>query len=105
MNLGVVGKQFDECTTQPDCLCRKLVAAAVALVEYQVDDRQDGVETLAEQMSRRDTKGDGRGLDLALAAYQPLRQGGLPAHESPPDLVGGEPAPRASGARNLRRDR
>jgi hypothetical protein len=67
VNLRVVRKQLGERTSQPDCLRRHLVAAAVALVEDQVNDRKNGVETLAEQVNRWHSKRDPRSFDLRLA--------------------------------------
>jgi hypothetical protein len=66
--LGLVREQFGQRAPQPDSLRCQLVAAAVALVEDQVDDRENGVETLPEQMSWRHAKRDPGGFDLPLGA-------------------------------------
>src|SRR5262249_42292359 len=60
VNLGLVRQYFGQATSQPDCLSRELVAAAVALVEDQVNDGENGVETLAEQVNRWHPKRDRR---------------------------------------------
>ena len=58
VHLRVVRQQLGERAAQPDGLGGQLVAAAVALVEDQVDDGEHGVETLAEQMGRRHPERD-----------------------------------------------
>ncbi len=105
VNLGLVREQFGQRAPQPDSLRCQLVAAAVALVEDQVDDRENGVETLTEQMSRWYAKRDLGGFDLPLGAHQPLRHRALRYQEGTGDLVGTEPAEGAQGERNLRLDR
>jgi hypothetical protein len=105
VNLGLVRKQFGQRAPQPDRLRRQLVAAAVALVVDQVDDGENGVETLAEQVNRWHAKRDRRRFDLALGPHQPLRHRALRYQEGPGDLVRGEPAQGAQGERNLRLDR
>ena len=48
MNLGIGRKQFGERASQPDSLGREFVTAAVALVEDQINDGENGVEALAK---------------------------------------------------------
>jgi hypothetical protein len=105
VNLGVLRKQFGERASQPHRLRREFIAAAVALVEDQVDDGEDGVETLAEQVSRWHPERDRRSSDLALGPHQPLRHRGIRYQEGTGDLVGGEPAEGAQGERDLCLDR
>ncbi|ODU05164.1 MAG: hypothetical protein ABS81_08335 [Pseudonocardia sp. SCN 72-86] len=69
-----------------------LVAAAVALVEDQVDDGEDGVETFPQQVRGRHAERDGGGLDLAFRAHETLRHRGFGDEEGAGDLVGREPA-------------
>jgi hypothetical protein len=105
VHLGVVRQQLGERASQPDGLGRELVATAVTLVEDQVNDGKNGVETLAEQVSRWHAKRDPRCFDLALGPHQPLRHRALRDEESPGDLVGGKPAEGAQRERDLRLDR
>jgi hypothetical protein len=104
-NLGVLGKQFGQRASQPDGLGGELIAAAVALIEDQVDNGENGIEPLAEQMRRWHSKRDRRRFDLALCPDQPLRHRALRYQEGAGDLAGGESAQAAQGERNLRLDR
>ena len=72
LRLGLVGHQLDQRASEADCLRRKVTAAAVALVEDQVDDRERRGEPVGEQMVGRDPERDPGGLDLALGSHQPL---------------------------------
>ena len=104
VNLGLVRKQFGQRAAQPDCFRRQLVATAVALIEDQVNDGENGVETLAEQVNRWHAKRDCRSFDLSLGPHQPLRHRALRYQEGTGDLVGAEPPEGAQGERNLRLD-
>jgi hypothetical protein len=101
MHLGLVGHQLGECTPEPDRLGRKLPAAAVALVEDQVHDREHRGEAVGEQMRRRHAKRNPRGLDLAFRASEPLRHGRLGHEEGTGDLLRLEAAERPQGERDL----
>ena len=103
--LGVVREQLGQRAAQPARLRRELVAAAVPLVEDQVDDREDGVEALAEQVVRWHAERDACRLDLALGPDEALRHRALRYEEGPGDLVRRQPAQRAEGERDLRLDR
>ncbi|MDP4503400.1 hypothetical protein Q9G87_15615 [Nonomuraea sp. G32] len=84
---------------------RELVAAAVALVEDQVNDGENRIEPLAEQVARWNPRRDPRCFDLALGPHQPLRHRALRYEEGAGDLVGGEPAEGPQGERHLLLDR
>jgi len=49
VHLGLVGHQLGECATEPDRLDREVSAAAVALVEDQVDDGEHRGEAVGKQ--------------------------------------------------------
>ena len=49
VHLGLVGHQLGERTAESDRLCREVAATAVALVEDQVDDREDGGDAVGKQ--------------------------------------------------------
>ena len=42
MRLGLVGHQLGERSPEPERLIRQVLPAAVALVEHEVDDGEDG---------------------------------------------------------------
>ena len=73
VRLRLVGHQLDERAAEPQRLRREVAAAAVALVEDQVDDREHGREPIGQQMVGRHPERDAGGLDLALRPHQPLR--------------------------------
>ena len=87
MHLGLVGHQLGERAPEPDRLGGEVSAAAVALVEYQVDDREHRGEPVGEQMGRRHPKRDPGSLDLVLGADQPLGHGLVRDEEGARDLV------------------
>ena len=105
VHLGFVRKQFGQRAPQPDGLRGQLVAAAVALIEDQVNDGENGVETLTEQVIRWHAERDPRRFDLSLGPHQPLRHRAFGYQEGTGDLVGAEPAEGAQGERHLRLDR
>jgi hypothetical protein len=100
-----VREQVGERAPQPDRLRHQLGAPAVALVEDQVDDAEDGVEALAQQVRRWHPERDPGRPDLALGPHQPLRHRALRHQEGAGDLLGGEPAQGAQGERHLGLDR
>ena len=73
VHLGLVGHQLGERPPEPDRLGREIAAAAVALVEDQVDDREHGREPVGQQVVGRHPERDPGGLDLPLGAHEPLR--------------------------------
>ena len=102
VHLGLVGHQLGERPPEPERLGRQLAAAAVALVEDQVDDREHGGEPIGQQVVGRHPERDPGGLDLALGPHQPLRHRRLGDQEGAGDLVGRQAAERAQGERDLR---
>ena len=50
MHLGLVGHQLGERASEPDRLGGEIAAAAVALVEDQVDDGEHGGEPVRQQV-------------------------------------------------------
>ena len=101
MHLGLVGHQLGERAPEPDRLGREVAAAAVALVEDQVDDREHRGEAVGEQVRRRHAERDPGGLDLALRAHEPLGHRRLGDEEGAGDLVGRQPAERPQRERDL----
>jgi hypothetical protein len=101
VHLGLVGHQLGERAPEPDRLGREVAAAAVALVEDQVDDRESRSEAVGEQVSRRHAKRDPGGLDLALRADDALGHGRLGHEEGAGDLLRPEPAQRPQRERDL----
>ena len=104
VRLRLIGHQLGERAPEPQRLGRKVAAAAVALVEYQVDDREHGGEPIRQQVVGRHSERDAGGLDLALRPHQPLRHRRLGHQEGARDLVGGEAAEGAQGEGHLRVD-
>ena len=98
---GCVGHQLDERAAEPQRLGRQVAAAAVALVEDQVDDREHGGEPLGQQVVGRHPERDAGGLDLALGPHQSLRHRRLGHQEGAGDLVGGQAAERPQRERDL----
>ena len=105
MHLGLVGHQFREYAAEPERLGGEVAAAAVALVEDQVDDCQNGVEAVRKQVGRRHAKRDPGGLDLALGPHEPLGHGLLGNEEGAGDLLGPQPAQRPQRECDLRLER
>ena len=66
-DLGLVGHQLGERAAEPDRLGRQVAAAAVALVEDQVDDRQHRGEAVGEEVRRRHAERDPGALILRFA--------------------------------------
>jgi len=79
--------------------------AQVALVEHQIEDREDLIEPLRELVALRQAKRDMRVDDLALRAHQTLRQSGLVDQERVRDLRGREPDDAPQCQRDLRLSR
>jgi hypothetical protein len=104
VDLGLVRQQLSEGARQPDRFCRELVAAAVPLVEDEIDDGQDGVDTLLQQLGGRHAERDAGGLDLALGPDEPLGHRALRDQKGACDLIRGESAERAQRERDLRLD-
>ena len=102
VHLRLVGHQLCERVPEPDRLGGEVDAAAVALVEDQVDDGEDRGQALGEQMIRRDAEGDAGGLDLPLRPQQPLRHRLVGHEERAGDLLGLQPAQRSQRQRHLR---
>jgi hypothetical protein len=103
--LRLVRHQLDERPAEPQRLRRQVAAAAVALVEDEVDDGQHRREAVGQQAVGRNPEGDGGGLDPALGPDQALRHRGLGYEEGAGDLVCGEPAERAQREGHLCLDR
>ncbi len=105
VDLGLVGHQLRRARAEPERLVRELAAAAVALVEDQVDDREHGGQPVGQEMVGRDSERDPGGLDLALRADQPLGHRRLLDQECTRDLAGRQAAERPQRERDLRIDR
>ena len=96
VHLGLVGHQLGERAAEPQRLgASSVAAAAVALVEDQVDDRQHGGEAVGQQVVGRHAERDAGRLDLALGAHEPLghrrprargRRAAISAVVSPPSV-------------------
>ena len=67
MNLGLVGHELGEGAAEPDRLGREVAAAAVALVEDQVDDGQHRGEPVGQQVRRRHAERDPAALIFRFA--------------------------------------
>ena len=102
---GSSGISSTSARPEPDRLRGQVAAAAVALVEDQVDDREHRREPLGQQVRGRHAERDAGGRDLALRAHQPLRHRRLGHEERAGDLVGREAAQGAQRQRDLRVDR
>ena len=92
-SLGLVGHQGAHGPGQPDrfgaqALSHEVRAGGggVALVEQEVQHRQDGGGPVDQEVGRRDAKGDAGVADLALGPDQPLGHRGLGNEEGPGDL-------------------
>ncbi len=90
MRFGFVGQQFDQGPSQPERLRRQLTPTAVALVENQIDGRQDGGQPLRKEVTGRHPERNGGRLDLALGPHQSLRHRLFRHQKGPGDFVGGE---------------
>jgi hypothetical protein len=80
---------------QPERLRREIDAAAVALVEDQVDDRQNRSQPLRQQVLGRDAEGDARISDLAFRPRKPPFHRFLGNQEGARDLLRAQTAERA----------
>src|SRR6266540_682204 len=74
-------QQLDQQPTQPDCLGRQIVprqrgarGCRIALVEYEIDHAQHGIEPVRQLGLRRHLIGNARVADLAFRAHDALRQ-------------------------------
>jgi hypothetical protein len=78
-----------------------------ALVEDQVEHREERAQPVRQLVVGRDPVGDARGADLSLRAHDPLLHGGLAGQQRARHLRGGQPAERPQGERHarLRRER
>ena len=89
VRLGLVGHQLDQGAAEADRLRRQVdAAAAPALVEDQVDDREHRVEPLGQQVVGRDGKRDAGVADLVLGAGQALAHRLERDEERARDLLG-----------------
>ena len=86
--LGLVRKHLAEHPPSQIALSRKVVSAAVTLVEDQVHDDENG----AEQMSWWHSKRDPRCFVLAPGSHKPLRHGALRYQKRAGYLIGGQSA-------------
>ena len=98
-DLGLIGEQLDHDPAQPDRLGRELAPddgfprrRGVTLVEDQVQDAQDPVESLGQQVERRHPVRDARVADLSFGAHEPLGERGLRNQECASDLRRGQAA-------------
>ena len=101
---GSPGKSWSTTPSQADRLGAQLAPderiagrGRVALVEDQVDHVQDPIETLGQQLGRRDAIRDAGGADLALGADESLRERRLGEQEGTGDLGRGQAAQRPEG--------
>ena len=78
-----------------------VAAAAVALVEDQVDDGEHGGQPVGEQVGGGDPERDPGGLDLRLRAHQALGHGRVTDQEGAGDLLGAQAAEGAKRQRHL----
>jgi hypothetical protein len=99
--VGLVGHQFDERGAQPESLSGEIDAAAVPLVEDQVDDREHGSQPLGQQVPGRDTERDARIPDLSLRPRESPLHGLFGNQKGAGDLLRAQPAERAQGQGDL----
>ena len=105
VHLGLVGHELGERRAEPQRLRGEVDAAAVALVEDQVDDREHRGQPLREQVAGGNAERDAGIADLAFRARQPPLHRLLGDQEGAGDLLGGQPAERAQRQRDLRLER
>jgi hypothetical protein len=103
--LGFVGHQLGERTPEPNRFFGEVAAAAVAFVEDQIDDGEDGGEPVGKQVGGRHPKRDAGGLDLHPRPHEPLGHRLLGDEERSRDLVRAQPAQRPQRERDLRVER
>lgn len=92
VHLRLVRHELGEGPSELDRLDRQRAAAAVALVEDQVDDREHCAEPVGRQVVGRHPERDPGRLDFALRPNQPLSQRRFGDQERARDLVGRQPA-------------
>ena len=102
VNLGLVGHELRQRDPEPDRLPGQVGAPVVALVEDQIDDREDARQPVRQQMVGGHAERNPRLLDLPLGPNEPLGHRRLGHEEGPRDLVGLKPAERPERERNLR---
>ena len=92
-DLGLVGHEHGEELREPDRLVAQVGAheicagrRRVALVEHEVEHREDGSEPFGQQVVGRDAEGDARGADLSLRSHEALRHRRLGDEERMRDL-------------------
>ena len=107
--LGFVGHEGAHGPGQPDrfgaqALAHEVGAGSgrVALVEQEVQHREDGGGPVHQQVGRRDAKGDAGVADLAFGPDQPLGHRGLGNQESTGDLRRRHAGEGAQRERDLR---
>ena len=103
VDLGLVWHELGQRPAEPQRLGHELVtpAAAVALVEDQVDDREHGGDAVGQQVVGRHPERDAGRADLVLGPDQALGHGLLGHEERTRDLRRGQAAQRAQGQRHL----
>ena len=101
VHLRLVGHELDERPAEQERLRREFAPAAVALVEDQINDREDREEPIGQQVLGRYPERDPRGLDLALRSHQSLRHRGLGHQEGVGDLNGRQATERPKHQRDL----
>ena len=105
MNLGLIGHELGHQPAQPDRLPCEIDAAAVSLVENQVDDGQDRIQPIREEMISRNRERNRGRLDLRLGTREPPLHRLFRDDEGACDLLGRQPAERAQRERDLRLER
>jgi hypothetical protein len=102
VDLGLVRHQLGEGAPEPDRLRRQVAAAAVALVEDQIDDGEDRGQPVREEVGWGHPEWDPGFLDLALRPDQPLGHRRLGDDEGARDLLGGQSSERPERQGDLR---
>ena len=112
MDLGLVGQQLGQQSAQPDgfgdeVLPTELVARrrGVALVEDQIDDREDRAEAVGQLGVAGHPVRDPGLADLAFGPHQALGHGRLRHQEGAGDRPGLQAAQQTEGEGHLRLDR
>ena len=103
--LRLVRHERGEDLPEADGFGAQVYPAAVALVEDQVEHRQDGIEPVGKPVRVGDRERDSGGLDLGLRAGQATLHGLFRDQERPGDLGRLEAAERTQGERHLPLDR
>jgi hypothetical protein len=102
VHLGLVRHQLGERVPEPERLRGQIDAAAVALVEDQIDDRQHGRQPVRQPVVGRNAEANARIPDLALRPRKTPLHRFLGNEEGARDLLGAQTAERAQGQRDLR---